>query len=175
VFYQEKKTITSILAGLVVIILYCIYGITKYRELGAEILNDLSFWSTAMLVTIGGGMVLMIVIQIVFHIFLAVANEVAREVAKEVAKKSTSGEKVVEFEEMEIADVEDEMDRLIALISLRNGYVVLSIGFIAALATLYFKMPPGIMLNVMFLSFFLGSLLEAFSQLYLYRKGVHNG
>lgn len=174
-FYQEKKTITSILAGLVVIILYCIYGITKYRDFGEEILNDLSFWSTAMLVTIGGGIVLMIVIQVAFHIFLAVANEVAREVAKEVAKKTNSSEKVVEFEEMEISGLEDEMDRLIALISLRNSYIVIFVGFITALATLYFKMPPGIMLNVMFLSFFLGSLLEAFSQLYLYRKGVHNG
>lgn len=173
--YQEKKTITSILAGLLIIILYCIYGVTKYQELGAEILNDLTFWSTAMLVTMGGGIVLMIVIQIVFHILLAIANEVAREVAKEVAKKSNSGDKVVVFEEMEITDLEDEMDKLISHISLRNGYFVLYAGFITALVTLYFKMPPAIMLNVMFLSFFGGSLLEAFSQLYLYRRGVHNG
>jgi hypothetical protein len=175
VSYQEKKTITSILAGLLVIILYCIYGFTKYNEMGAELLNDLSFWSKAMLVTMGGGIVLMIIIQIVFHILLAVANEVAKEVAKETAKKTDCTDKSTFFEEMEISGLEDEMDRLIALISLRNGYVVISIGFVTALATLYFKMPPAIMLNVMFLSFFVGSLLEAFTQLYLYRRGVHNG
>lgn len=168
--YQEKKVITSIIAGVLVLATYSIYGMSKYLEIGEDLLNNLEFWATAMLITIGGGVVVVILIQIIFHIILAVANEVA----KEVAKKISSEGKNESYEELEITSIEDEMDKLIALKAMRNSFIVVGIGFIIALLSLYMKMPPAIMLNVIFVSFSLGSLFEAFSQLYFYRKGVKN-
>ncbi|WP_373482909.1 hypothetical protein [Acetobacterium sp.] len=166
--YQEKKIIASITAGALVLAAYSFYGISKYLEIGEELLNNLEFWATAMLIAIGGGIVVVILIQIIFHIILAVANEVAKEVAKKV---SNEGKNEI-YEELEITNFEDEMDKLIALKAMRNSFVMVGIGFIIALLSLYIKMPPAIMLNVIFISFSLGSLFEGFSQLYFYRKGV---
>lgn len=169
--YQEKKIIASITAGVLVLATYSIYGISKYMEFGENLLNNLKFWATAMLFAIGGGIIVVILIQIIFHIILAVANEVA----KEVSKKASSEGKNKTYEEFEITTFEDEMDKLIALKAMRNSFVVVGIGFVIALISLYMKMPSAIMLNIIFISFSLGSLFEGFTQLYFYRKGVKNG
>ena len=177
-YYQEKKTVASIIAGILVLVFYSIYGINKYLELGENLLNDMKFWATAILIAIVGGIIIAIIVQIVFHIVLAITNEVAKEVAKEMAKevsKKTGNEgKFEAYEEDEITDFEDEMDKLIALKAMRNAYIVVGTGFVIALITLYLKMPPAIMLNITFAAFSLGSLFEGFSQLYFYRKGVKN-
>jgi len=170
-YYQEKKTITSIISGLLILTLYVIYGISKYQEVGESLLGDLKFWATAMLVAIGGGIIVIIIIQIVFHIILAIANEVAKEVSKKANCESIKDT----YQEFEIMEHEDEMDKLIALKAMRNSFVWVGVGFVSALLSLYMKMPPAIMLNIIFVSFILGSLFEGFSQLYFYRKGVKNG
>lgn len=168
-YYQEKKTIASILSG--ILVAYSIYGVSKYLEVGEKLLSDLQFWARAMLIAIGGGVVAAIVIQIIFHIILAVANEVS----KEVAKKTSHGGKAEDFEEFEISDFEDEMDKLIALKAMRNSFIVVGVGFVVALLSLYMKNPPAIMLNIIFASFSIGTIFEGFSQLYFYRRGVKNG
>ena len=150
---------------------YIIYGISKYLELGVNLLNDLRFWATAMLTTIGGSIIVVILIQIIFHIILAVGNEVS----KEIAKAAKHGGKKEIYEEVEIEEFEDEMDKLISLKSTRNSFIVCGVGFVISLISLCLKMPPAVMLNIVFISFNLGSLLESFSQLYFYRKGVTNG
>lgn len=170
-YYQEKKTIASIITGLLILAAYSIYGISKYQEVGANLLNDLKFWAAAMLIFIGGGIVIAILIQIVFHIILAVANEVAKEVSNKAKCKGSEET----YEGLEIAEFEDEMDKLIALKAMKNSFVLVGVGFVVALVSLYMKMPPAIMLNIIFISFSLGSLFEGFSQLYFYRKGVKNG
>lgn len=170
-YYQEKKTIASIFSGILILAAYSIYGISKYLEIGESLLNDLKFWAKAMLIFIGGAIIVAIIIQIIFHIILAVTNEVTKEISK---KANCEGKKVT-YEEIEISDVEDEMDKLIALKAMRNSFMVVSIGFLIALLSLYTKMPPAIMLNIIFISFNIGSLFEGFSQLYFYRKGVKNG
>ena len=164
-YYQEKKTIASIFSGLLILAAYCIYGISKYLKIGEALLNDLQFWATAILITIGGGVVVTIVIQIIFHIMLAVASEVKK-------KTGAKGENDT-CEEFETS--EDEMDKLIALKAMRNASVFAGVGFVAALISLLLKMPPAIMLNIIFGAFSIGSLFEGFSQLYFYRKGVKNG
>ena len=170
-YYQEKKTIASIFSGILILAAYSIYGISKYQEIGESLLSDLKFWATAILSVIVGGIIVVVIIQIIFHIILAVTNEVA----KEVSKKASNEGKNTACEELEISEVEDEMDKLIALKAMRNSYIVVGVGFVIALLSLYMKMPPAIMLNIIFASFSIGSLFEGFSQLYFYRRGVKNG
>jgi len=67
--------------------------------------------------------------------------------------------------------VEDERDKLIELKSLRVGFILAGIGFIAALLCLVLGYPPVLMLHILFFSFFTGSIFEGFSQLYFYRRG----
>jgi hypothetical protein len=170
-FYQEKKTIVSIISGILILVAYTIYGISKYQEVGANLLNDLRFWAAAMLFCIGGGIVIIILIQIVFHIILAVANEVAKEISNKAKGKGNDET----YEKLEIIEAEDEMDKLIALKAMKNSFTVVCVGFVIALVLLYLKMPPAIMLNIIFISFNLGMFIERFSQLYFYRKGIRNG
>ncbi|HEX2945913.1 MAG TPA: hypothetical protein VHT96_08140 [Clostridia bacterium] len=170
-YYQEKKTIASIISGVLILAAYIAYGVSRYLEIGYDLLNDLKFWATAMLLAIGGGIVVTIIIQIIFHIILAVSNEVA----KELSKRSTRSGKDETCEELEINSFEDEMDKLISLKAMRNSFIVVGAGFVAALVSLYMEMPPAVMLNVIFAAFVLGSLFEGFSQLYFYRRGIKNG
>lgn len=170
-YYQEKKTIVTIISGMFIFIAYSIYGILKYMELGVKLLHDLKFWATAILIAIGGGIIVAIIVQIVFHVFLAIANEVSKEVSKNMNVEWETST----YNESEIMENEDEMDKLISLKAMRNSYIVVGVGFVISIITLYFQMPPAIMLNIIFASFSLGSLFEGFSQLFFYRKGVKNG
>ena len=71
--------------------------------------------------------------------------------------------------------VVDEMDKLIELKSLRIAFALSGIGFIAALVSLVLNYPPSVMLNIIFLSFTIGSMIEGMVQLYFYKRGVTNG
>lgn len=166
--YQEKKTIVLILTGILVLAAYSIYAFSKVQS-GMVDPNDMKFWATAMLVFIGIGVVAAIVIQIVFHILLSIAIAV-----KEQVQNGKCDDKEIE-KTIELEMVEDEMDKLIGLKSLRIGYAISGIGFIAALVSLVLNYSPAVMLNILFFSFSLGSMIEGTAQLYFYRSGVKNG
>lgn len=159
--YQEKRTILSIVMGVLLLAAYCIYTFGKVTS-GAAALTDLKFFAVTMLVFIGIGIAAMIVIQIIFHILLSIAIAV---------KERERDEKVIE-KTVEAAFVEDEMDKLIELKSGRVGFVCFSTGFIAGLVTLIIGWPTGIMLNILFLSMMVGTLAGGFTSLYYYRAGV---
>lgn len=166
--YQEKRTVVSILSGVLLLGAYCIYCFGKYQS-GAVAADDLKFWAGTMLLFIGIGIVATIVIQIVFHILLSVAIAV-----REKIKDDTCGDK--EIENMIGSEmVTDEMDKLIELKSMRISFGFAGIGFILALVSLVLDFSPAVMINILFVSFSVGSLVEAFTQLYFYRKGVKNG
>jgi uncharacterized membrane protein len=150
---QEKRIITTILTGILILAAYGIYVYQQYQAGIIDLEKDLRFWAITMLIFIGVGIVLTVIILIIFHIIIAIVNE---------AKK----------EEQEDPSIEDEMDKLIALKAMRNSYAMVGIGFILSMASLIMQMPPAVMLNILFLSFNLGSLFEGFSQLYFYRRGV---
>jgi hypothetical protein len=67
--------------------------------------------------------------------------------------------------------ITDERDQLIELKSMRIGFVASSIGFIIGLISLALNYSPVVMMNIVFLSFGIGSLLDGCIQLYLYRRG----
>jgi uncharacterized membrane protein len=166
--YKVKKTIVSILTGVLLMAAYCIYAFGKVQS-GAATPDDMKFWATTILVFIGIGIVALIVIQIVFHILLSIAMAV-----KEQVQNGKCDDKEIE-KTLELEMVEDEMDKLIELKSMRIGFAIVGIGFAAALGSLVLNCSPAVMLNILFASFFIGSLIEAIAQLYFYRTGIKNG
>lgn len=167
--YQEKRTITSIFTGVAVLAAYCIYAFGKFNS-GAVAAGDLKFWAVTMLIFIGIGIAASIVIQIIFHIFLSMTvayQEKMRNSECDDKEIEKTVEKTIGAEM-----VEDEMNKLIELKSTRVGYTVAGVGMIAALLSLVLNYSPAVMLNIMFISFAAGSLIEGFSQLYFYRRGI---
>lgn len=163
--YQEKKTIVSIITGVSILAVYCVYAYGRYQGMGI-VVGDLKFWATTMLVFIGIGVVVNIAIQIVFHIMLSISMAVSESI-KNADMNDKKIEKAIENEM-----VSDEMDKLIELKSMRVSFVVAGIGFIAALVSLILDYSPVLMINILFISFNLGSIIEGFTTLYFYRNGV---
>ncbi len=165
--YQEKRTITSIITGILFIAAYCIYAFGRVRS-GSANPNDLKFWAITMLIFMGIFIGATIIIQIIFHILLSVGIAVKQKMQNEKCDDK-------EIERSIGAEmVEDERDKLIALKSERIGSILASAGFIAGLVSLALNSSPAVMLNIMFLAFMTRGLVEGFAQLYLSRKGVRN-
>ena len=166
--YQEKKSIVSIVTGLVILIAYFVYTYTKYQA-GVVIEGDLKFWAGAMLLFIAIGVVATIIIQILFHILLSVSIAI-----KAKANNKECDDKEIE-KSIELEMVSDEMDKLIELKSNVIGFGVAGVGFVLGLIALVMDYSVAVMLNVMFASFSIGSILEGITQLYFYRKGINHG
>lgn len=167
-FYKVKRTIISILTGILLMAAYCIYVIGKVQA-GAAAADDMKFWASTILVFIGIGIVAMIVIQIIFHILLSIAMAVKTQV-----QTGKCDDKEIE-KTLELDMVEDEMDKLIELKSMKIGFAVVGVGFGLALVSLVLDYSPAVMLNIMFASFYIGSLIEAITQLHYYKTGIKNG
>ena len=163
--YQEKRTSTSIFSGALILAAYCIYAFGKYGS-GVVAPGDLKFWASTMLIFIGIGIGVTIVIQIIFHILLSVSIAVKKKIQDE----ECSDKEIEKTIELEI--VEDERDKLIELKSMRIGFVIAGMGFVGALVSLVLNYSPVVMLNILYISFCVGSLLEGAGQLYYYRRGV---
>lgn len=163
--YQIKKTITSIFSGVVVLAAYCLYAFGRYQS-GLLAPDDLKTWAQIMLVFIGVGIAATIVIHIVFHILLSIGIAI-----KESIKNGSCADQEIE-NKIQLEMVEDEMDKLIELKSLRVGIIIAGSGFVASLVALVLNYPPMIMLNLLFISFSTGSILEGFAQLYYYKRGI---
>ena len=80
--YQEKRTIVSIVSGVLLLAAYCIYAFGQYQS-GAVAQGDLKFWASTMLIFIGIGVAASIVIQIVFHILLSISIAVKEKIRDE--------------------------------------------------------------------------------------------
>ena len=167
-FYKVKRTIVSLASGILLLVAYIIYVSGKVQA-GAVATDDMKFWATTMLVFIGIGIVATIVIQIIFHILMSIGLAVKKQI-----QTGNCDDKVIE-KTLELEMVEDEMDKLIELKSMRIGFVIAGIGFVAALFSLVLEYSPAVMLNILFASFYVGSLVEGITQLYFYRAGIKNG
>jgi len=162
--YKEKSTLASILSGILILGAYCLYAFQPSR-LAALPPGDLKPWAVTMLVFIGIGIGVTIVIQIVFHILLSVGLAV-----KAAVENQQNADQEIE-RSLKREMVEDERDKQIELKSMRIGFIVAGIGFVTALLSLVFYGSAVAMLNIMYLSFSVGSLLEGAGQLYYYRRG----
>ena len=166
--YSEKRSIVSIFAGIAVLVAYGIYVCGKVRA-GEAPPSDLKFWAGAMLLFIIIGIAANIVIQIVFHILLSMSIAIREEV-----KNGHSDDKEVE-KKIAAEIIEDEMDKLIELKSLRVGFAVAGAGFVTVLIFAYLGSSVDVMMNIMFFSFSGGSIIEGFSQIFFYQRGVTRG
>jgi hypothetical protein len=163
--YQEKQTVFSILTGIIVLVAYITYAYARIQS-GNVVFEDLRFWAVSMLIFIGLGAIITIIGQIVFHILLSVSIAV-----KEKVKNSELSDEQIE-KTINNEMITDEMDKLIELKSTRIGFIFSGIGFVTGLILLVLNYSPVIMLNVIYLSFSVGSLLEGFTQIFYYRKGI---
>ena len=163
--YQEKRTVTSILSGVIILAAYCIYAFGKYNSGGVDP-ADLKFWASTMLIFLGIGIGVTIIIQIIFHILLSISIAVKKKILDE-----NSSDKEIE-KTIQLEMVEDERDRLIELKSMRIGFIIAGIGFVGALISLVVNYSPMVMLNILYFSFAVGSLVEGVGQLVYYRRGV---
>ncbi len=165
--YQERRTIVSLITGILVIAAYLIYTLGRYQS-GAVDGSDLKFWAGAILIFIGIGIAVSIVIQIVFHILMSIGIAVNRKIQGE-----SLDDKAIE-KSINAQMVEDEMDKLIQLKAMRISFAAAGVGFIAALVSLVLGYSAAVMLNILFLSFSVGALIEGVVELYYYRRGVAN-
>ena len=166
--YQEKRTIVSIVTGILILAAYSIYTFGQYQS-GAVGPGNLKFWSGAILTFIAIGIAASIVIQIVFHILLSIAIAVQ----KKIQDQNCDDQDIDKSINAEM--IEDEMDKLIVLKSMRFGFIFAGMGFVAALLSVILNYSSEVMLNILFMSFSGGAVIEGFAQLYYYRKGVNNG
>ncbi|MDD2294947.1 MAG: hypothetical protein PHT29_05715 [Eubacteriales bacterium] len=166
--YKEKRTIASIVTMLSIVTAYYVYAFNKVQA-GLAAPDDMKFWATTILTFIGIAIVASIVIQIIFHILLSIGIA-----AKSQLQNGKCDEKEVE-REINQEMIEDEMDQLIELKAMRIGFAMAGIGFVAALVSVVLDYAPAIMLNILFLSFIVGSMIESVTQLYFYRRGIRNG
>jgi hypothetical protein len=159
--YKSKRTIASTVTGTVLLAAYLAYALEKHSS-GQDGLDS---WAMTMLAFIVIAVVALIAIQILFHIVYVIGISVRdRGCNDDNVERTLSSEMV-----------EDEMDKLIGLKSARIGYVCVGIGFITALAAMAFDASAILALNVMFVSFAAGSLIEGGSSIYFYSRGVRNG
>ncbi len=166
--YQEKRAMVSVCTGVLLLAAYGIWALGKVRA-GMAAPDDWKYWAGAMLVFIGIGVAATIVIQIVLHILLSIGIAVKKQIR---TGKVDDGEVEKEIkQEM----VEDEMDKLIGLKSMRASFSVAGFGFVAALAALALGFAPAVMLNILFVAFFLGSICEGILQMYYYKRGIAHG
>jgi hypothetical protein len=163
--YQEKRIIVNLISGISILAAYGIYVLNQTSS-GMVAPGDLKFWAGAMLTFIGIGIVATIVIQIVFHVLLSVSIAVSKTIQNE-----TIDENIIE-KSIGSEMVEDEMDKLIDMKSNQIGFIFAGIGFVWALIALVLNYSPVVMLNILFISFNVGSLSEGVAQLYFYRRGV---
>ncbi|MBA4383377.1 MAG: hypothetical protein C0410_01440 [Anaerolinea sp.] len=158
--YQEKKTLASITSGALLLAAYCLYAFNPARTPA-----DLKEWAVTMLVFIAIGVGATVIIQIVFHILFSIGVAIQGKI-----QNREFDDKDIE-KNIKLEMVEDERDKLIEMKSNQVGFGVAGFGFIAALVALVLNYSPAVMINILFITFSLGSVCEGIYQFILYRRG----
>lgn len=158
--YNSKRTITSMVVGIILFAAYAIHALRKYALPPA----NMASWAKTMLVFIGIGAVGLFIVQILFHIVYAIGIAV-----KEQEQSDKEVERLISA-----SIVEDERDKLVSLKATRIGYIVIGAGFIATLAALALGGTAILALHILLGAFLVGSLVEGAVSVYLHERGVHN-
>lgn len=165
--YQEKRTIVMMITGALVLAAYCIYAFGQVQA-GLVVPGDLKFWARTILVFIGIGIGATIVLQIIFHILMSIGIAVARK----VQNQDLVDEEINKSIQAEM--IEDEMDKLIELKSNQIGMMVSGFGFVVALIAVLLGYSAVLLINMVFISFSFGMIIEGFAKLFYYRRGIRH-
>ncbi len=163
--YQEKRSVVSILSGVILLVVYILNVLGRYRQ-GTLPEADLKAWATTILIFIGIAIAAFIIIQIVFHIMLSVSIAVSKAVKDGV----TDNEELEKSIQANM--IEDEMDKIISLKASKISTIVYGVGFLVGLIALIMNYSAVILLNSIFISFCLGMVIEGFAQIYYYNRGL---
>ena len=161
--YQEKRTTTEIFTSLAVLGTYCIYAF-GVKNLSAA--SPLKTWAGIMLVFMGINIGLNILVQVLFHVLYPVSIAIKDPMHNPEFSEEREGRSI------EAEFVEDERDRLIDLKATRTGFIVSSLGLGIGLILLVLDYSPVVMLNVLYMGVYVGSITEGAAELYQYRKGM---
>lgn len=163
--YQIARTLTRILSGAALLIIYLVQVTGRYQS-GVLAMNELQSLAQLMLIFIGIGIGVTIGMEIVFHILFSIGLAV-----KETVKTGSCDDKEIE-KSINQEFVEDEMAKLIDLKSLRVGYITAGIGFITSLVVLALDYSAFLVFNIFFCSFFIAGLMEGFARIFYYKRGL---
>jgi len=145
--YQEKRSYAGILAT---VVLYAVYLSRLFKKIGEQgDAFDLVSAARFMLIFIG----ISIIVRIVIEILLAIGNAIVTQNEKDQSKL-------------------DEMDKIIDLKSERFGYGVAGAGFPISLVALLLNYPPIVMINIVFLFFYIADLTSSVLKIIFYRRGL---
>ena len=157
--FKSKRTITSMVASIALIIAYIIYA----RSTHAPAPEDTVLWAQAIFVFIGASVIVNIVIQVLFHIAYSVSIAI-----KERTQDDSEVERIIASE-----TAEDELDKIINLKASQVGYIFAGFGFIVALAWLaFFGASIVATLHIILGAFFVGNFVEGGMSIRFYERGV---
>ena len=159
--YNSKKTIVSMVAGIILAVTYIIYALGK----SAPASEDLKGWAIVMLVFIGIGVAAVIVIMILFHIAFAIGVAV-----KEKMQGHEPDENVERI--MKSSMIEDERDKLIERKSDRVEHTFAGIGFVGMLIALACGASVVIALHMALGATSLGMMVGGCVNIYYHERGV---
>ncbi|MFC7620500.1 hypothetical protein [Microlunatus sp. GCM10028923] len=158
--YKSKRVLTTMITGALLAIGYLIYAVGRSGPAAAEP-GALRSWAVAMLGFVGVTVVVLVVVQILFHVVLAARLSVTDGEAAERVMTSSL--------------LPDEMDRTIRLRSGQLGYLVVGLGFIAALAAAALGASAVVVLHVVLGAFVVGSLAGGVVTVYRLEWGLGHG
>jgi len=147
-YRKETRILVTLASTILIFGVYTLYVYFKHIAGDPDIVNDLKFWGKTFMVFIP----IAIVAYIIIHIIFAIIN------------------KIVTNEDLDTKT--DEMDKIIELKALRVSHWIFSFGFIMAMGSLAIGMEAWVMIVVLIASCFLGSIAEAITQIYFYRRGI---
>ena len=154
--YSSKRTIVSIVAGVLLTITYIIYALGD----AAPAPENLKGWAAAMLIFIGIGVAAIIVIMILFHIAFAIGIGIKQRSDKDIKRI------------MAVTVAEDERDKLVELKSNRIGQVFSGLGFVATLVALACGVSNVFALHILFGATAIGALAGGGVSIYYHERGV---
>lgn len=144
---KERQTLVTLIATVLIFVIYSLVVYNKYIAVNPEIINDFRFWGKAFIVLIP----VAIVAQIIIHIVFAIIN------------------KIVTNEDIPTRD--DERDKLIELKSIRISHWIFTLGFFLAMGSQAIGLQPWVMFFVLISAGFLSGIISEAAKIYFYRKG----
>jgi len=159
--YNSKKTIASMVAGVVLVVAYIIYALGG----SAPAPDDLKAWAVSMLIFIGIGVAVTIVIMILFHIAFAIGVAIKEKVQGNEPDENV--ERIVKS-----SMVEDERVKLIERKSNRVEHTFAGVGFVGMLFVLACGTSVVAALHIMLGAICGGMLIGGCINIYYHERGV---